>query len=277
MAFGGETADSYYDDGLTASMKGDMARAIQCFERAIRLDNSYAVAYHQLGKCYLRMGHAARAVELLKQVVAKKPQLQPARLDLGYALLAIGDTREARKQFEYIYSADPSNARAQLGLAHVSFNEGDWQGAVMQARAALASGGQNFAALYLLGRAAKLAGDPVLAKESLDAAEKVIQKSVELNPDQPEGHFLRGETCFARDQLASALEHFRAADDRIDSQNADRLYGAFGENFTQIDIWAKLGLCYQRLGKLDRAKEMGARILARNPAHKLGQSLHELE
>ena len=45
MAFGGETADSYYDEGLTASMKGDLRGAIAHFEKAIQLDNSMATPF----------------------------------------------------------------------------------------------------------------------------------------------------------------------------------------------------------------------------------------
>ena len=62
-AFGGDNAESYYDDGLTASMKGDLERAITCFEKAIHLDRSLAAAYHQIAKCYLRLGLGRRAVD----------------------------------------------------------------------------------------------------------------------------------------------------------------------------------------------------------------------
>lgn len=276
MAFGGENAESYYDDGLTAAKKGELRKAIECFERAIKLDSSYAVAYHQLGKCYMRMGQAQRAVDILMQVVRKRPNLGPARLDLGIALLAAGNTRGARREFEQLYGLDPSNTRALLGLAQCSFNDGDWATALIQARNALSGGGSNFSALYLAGRAAKLAGDEVTAQECLTSAERVLQKSIEIQPDQPESHFLRGEVCFVRNELASALEHYRAADDRTDGKTPDKVYTAFGENFTQLDIWAKLGLCYQRLGKFDRAHEMGKRILTRDSNHKLGQALSEL-
>lgn len=276
MAFGGEDAESYYDEGLTAFKKGDIRRAIECFERAIRLDNSYAVAYHQLGKCYLRLGDPHRAVEILLQVIRKRPNMAPARLDLGYALLAAGKTAPARREFEQLYGLDPSNSRALLGLAQCSFNEGDWASALVQARNAIATGGANFSALYLLARAARLTGDEATAKESFDAAEGVLKKSIEMQPDQPEPHFLRGELSFAQNQIATALEHYRAADDRTDSTSPGKIYTAFGETFSQVDIWAKLGLCYQRLGKLDRAGEMGKRILARDPEHKLGKALAEL-
>ena len=35
MVFGGETADSYYDEGVTASMKGDVAQAVRHFKKAL--------------------------------------------------------------------------------------------------------------------------------------------------------------------------------------------------------------------------------------------------
>ncbi len=277
MAFGGDNAESYYDEGVTASMKGEMTRAIQCFEKAIRLDNTFAAAYHQLAKCYLRLGQAQQAHDLLQQVVSRRPEQAPPRIDLGFALLALNRTEEARKQFEQILVTDPMNARALLGLAQAYFFEANWVAAMEQARAALAGGGNNFSVLFLLGRAAKLAGHAGLAQSTLEAADKLIEKSIELNPDNPEGHYLRGEVCFARDQFSTAMEHYRAADDRTDGKNPDRLYSAFGENFTQLDVLAKLGLCYQRLGKNDRARELGERILGQDPNHRLGRSLSELE
>lgn len=277
MAFGGDNAESYYDEGLTASMKGDMARAVQCFERAIRLDNSFSAAYHQLGKAYLRVGDTERAVDLLLQVVSRRPDQIPPKLDLGHAYLSLNRTAEAREQFDGILAVDPLNARALLGLAHVSFSEANWRAAMERARTVLESGGKNFSALFLLGRAAKLAGDAQLAQSTLESADKLLEKSIELNPDQPEGHFLRGEVFYFREQFSSAMENYRAADDRTDAKNPDRVYSAFGENFTQLDILAKLGLCYQRLGKPERAHELGEKILARNPNHKIGRSLAESE
>jgi tetratricopeptide (TPR) repeat protein len=277
MAFGGDNAESYYDEGLTASMKGDMARAIQCFERAIRLDHSFSAAYHQLGKAYLRANQAEKAIDLLQQVVTRRPEQAPPRLDLGYAYLSQNRVGEAREQFEGILAIDPLNSRAHLGLAHVNFTEANWHAAMEQARAVLESGGKNFSALFLLGRAAKLAGESQLAQSTLESADKLLEKSIELNPEQPEGHFLRGEVFYFREQFSSAMENYRAADDRTDAKNPDRLYSAFGENFTQLDIWGKLGLCYQRLGKSDRARELGQKILARDPNHRIGRSLVEAQ
>ncbi len=277
MPFGGESAESYYDEGLTLGMKGELGRAAQCFEKAVRLDNSYSAAYHQLGKVYLRMGHAQRAIELISQVVKKKPAQSAARLDLGYALLAAGQTHEAQKEFEQLLGVDASNSRAMLGLAQTYYSACDWNSAVREAQAALANGGTNFAGLYLLGRAAKFAGNLALSSSSLESADKLLQKSVEMNPEQPEGHYLRGEVYFARDDFPKALEYYRAAEDRTAANEPGRYYTAFGESFTQLDILAKQGMCYERLGRTDRAREIGERIIACDPNHRLGKALQETQ
>ena len=62
----------------------------------------------------------------------------------------------------------------------------------------------------------------------------------------------------------------RAAYDRA---RKDAYYSAFGENFRYVDILAKLGLCYRQLDRLDRARELGAEILAIDPEHKIGKAL----
>jgi len=270
MVFGGENAESYHDEGLTAMMKGDLTRAVQFFTKATQLDGSYLAAFHQLGRCYLRLGQAQRAIETLTQVLSTKPDLVPARLDLAYAALTLGHVDAAQDQFREILTAQPDNWRANLGLAQVCFHKGKWDNAVTLAKAARAQGGANFATLFLLGRAARLAGDHMLAEDSLKAAETLIEKSVELSPDTPEGYYLRGEVCLAQERVSAALEHFRAAEDRAD---AKQYYTAFGENFTRLDITAKRALCLQRLGNVEGARELARQIVAVDPNHQAGKTL----
>ena len=124
MPFGGENAESYYDEGLTAVMKGDVKRAIEFFMHAIKLDSSFIMAYHQLGRCFLRVGQTERAVHVLQQVLARKPNLIPARIDLGYALLQHGNVTEARVQFSQVVQVQAGSSKGHLGLAHVEFELG---------------------------------------------------------------------------------------------------------------------------------------------------------
>ena len=273
MAFGGDNAESYHDEGLTAMMRGDLARAEQFFRRAIQLDKSYVAAFHQLGRCCVRLGQPQRAVDILQQVLAHRPNLIPARLDLGHALLALGQLDEAESQFRQVAGIQPENWRAHIGLAQICFQQEKWDNAVTLAKAARAYGGGNFATVFLLGRAAKHAGNAMLAEESLNAAQALIEKSIEITPDTPEAHYLRGEVCLAQDRVSAALEHFRAAEDRADPK---KYYAAFGVNFSRVDVLARRGFCLKVLGNVEGARELGRQILAANPDHEGAKALANL-
>lgn len=274
MAFGGDSAENYYDDGLTAAMKGELARAIECFEAALRKDSSFLAARHQLGKCRLRLGDTARAIADLSAVVERSPDKIPFRLDLGHAYLASGSAARAREQFEWALSRRKDNARALTGLAQAHFAAGAWMDALECAHAAVDTGGPNFPALFVIGRAGLLAGEETRALEALGTADALLNKSLELNPEQPEGYYLRGEVALARKQYAVALKHFQDAEARA---RADGYYGAFGENFALVDILAKQGLCFRHLGEPGRARELGKKIVSVSPDHALGRSLAELQ
>jgi tetratricopeptide (TPR) repeat protein len=272
MPFGGETAESYYDDGLTSAMRGDLAEAERCFLQALRLDPDYLAAKHQLGKCALRRGDPSEAAARLGEVLQRKPDLVPARLDLGQALLDQDRPEEAQKVFEQVLTHEPENSRALLGMAETAFAQGAWQDAVAYAADSLAHSGPHFPALYLRGKAAMVMGNTELAYRSLDEADAVLETSLEVNPDQVAAHFLRGEVNFSREQFRAAIDHYR---DAAELAQFDRGYSAFSVHFTKIDVLARLAVCYQRLGVDDRAMDMAAEILRHEPDHALAKSIRE--
>lgn len=270
MAFGGDSAESYYDEGLTASMKGDMAHAIGYFQKAIQLDRGFLAAQHQLGRALSRIGRNEEAVGLLREVVSRKPDNLAARIDLGYAVLGLGKIAESREQFNYVVMSESDSPRGYLGLAETFFDEGNWNAAVMQGLEALRRGGQSFQVLFLIGRAARLQGDMITSKDYLERAEALLEQSNETTPEQPEAYYLRGEICFVREQYAAAQDHYRAAESRC---LQGKMYTAFGQSFDILDVLAKQGLCYRRQGQDSRAAELGRRILKAAPEHRLAKSL----
>lgn len=274
MAFGGESAESYYDEGLTASMRGDFEQAIRFFQKAVQIDGAFLAAFHQLARCYLRVGRTDQAVELLRRVLTGNPRLVPPRIDLGFALLELGRTAEARKHFSDVMAIKGNEPRAHLGLARCSFDECQWEAAAELARTAVNLGGANFAALFLLGRAARLAGFLDESAEAIARADALLEKSIESSRDAPEGYYLRGEVCFVKEDYSKALEFYRAAEDRMEPT---RRYSAYGENFTRVDVLTKRGLCLQHLGRIENAREVGQQILKLDPNHRLGATLAALE
>jgi len=272
MGMPDESADSHYDEGLTAGMRGELSEAVNHFREAIHLDKSFSAAYHQLGKCYARAGKHEKAVEVLREVVKNRPRQMPARIDLAHALGLAGHGDEARNQLKQVLALEPSNAKALLEFARVEFYQGEWAAALAQAQAALTQGATNFGVLYLLGRAAKLAGDSDLAGRTFAKAADLIEKTLDIDEERPEGSYLQGELAFVQEQYDKALDHYRVAEERA---QMGRSYLAYGEDFTMKDVLGKQGLCYQRLGQADDARKMGDRIGAFAPSDKLGKVLRE--
>lgn len=262
--FGGENADSYYDEGVTASMKGDWEAAMRHFQRAIEMDRYHYAACHQLGKCHLRMGDARKAIEILHQVIRNKPtQIQP-RLDYAFALMELGEIKKAQDMFSEISREKPDNARASLGLAYCAFQAGQWDAAMLMAQTAAGQGGANFAALFLLGRAAGRAGRVEVAAEAFKRADAVLEKHLETSPGQPEGHYLRGELHAAQGGYDKAVEHYTHA---ADCALPGKQYSAYDSRFNRLDILCRRAYCLHKIGQREMAMKIVREVLAENPEH----------
>ncbi len=270
MVFGGETAESYYDEGVTAALKGDVEQAVHFFQRTIEMDPRFLAAYHQLGRCYARLGRLDEAIDLFVRVIKEKPNQLPLRIDLGNALLESGKLREAEQIFNEVLTVKPDHQRAQLGLAQSAYHQERWEEAMRMARAASMMGQPHFSTLYLLGRSALLAGHHVIAEEALKSASHQVDQMIETSPDHPEGYFLRGEILFMHKKFAEARDAFDAAMNRAKPKIQ---YVAYGEHFGLLEILARLGTCYQHMGAQEQAKTMGERILTLDPANKAGLRL----
>lgn len=268
--FGGDNAESYYDEGLTAAMRGDLDAALRHFESCIRLDNTYSVAYHQMGKVYYRMGRFQKATAFLEQVVNKKPDQVPPKIDLGYALLSIGELNRARDIFGDVLRLKATNGRAMLGLASCCMLEGQFDQAHELARQALTSGSDTFAAHYLMARAARYSGHAEAAMEPEQRAEGLAEKAIETSPDAPEGYFLRGMVQHLKHDWTKALDSFNAAEARA---KRDRHYTAYNEHFTHVDVLFWKALTLNELGQTEGAKKIARDILALEPDHEGAASM----
>ncbi len=270
MVFGGETADSYYDEGVTASMKGDVAAAIRHFEKALQLDPYHVASCHQLGRCHQRLGKLQQAVECFYRAIKARPNPLPPRLDLGFALLEGGNGTKAADIFQGVLNAKPDNARAMLGLGCCAFERGEWDLAFTLATQAVTNGGANFAALFLQARAAQLVGLFEVALTAFDESDRLMERSIESTPDQPEAYYLRGELYFARENFAAALDAFQAAHDRMDPAAH---YYSYGQHFEHPDVLERIGMSLLRLGRHEDARKSAALILAMRPKSRIGAML----
>ncbi|MBI1321274.1 MAG: tetratricopeptide repeat protein [Candidatus Hydrogenedens sp.] len=244
--FGGDNADSYFDEGVTAAMKGDLNRSIEFFEKCIRLDSSNSGAYHQLGKVYTRLGRFPKAIAFLSQVASAKPKLLAARIDLAYAHLGEGNLKQAQDLFVTAATEKPDNVRARLGMAYCAYQEQQYDAALLMAQDIADTSGANFGVLYLLARSAKAAGRPDLLPEAIGRADALIEKSLQSSEDHAAGYYFRGLLYTLKKDLEKAEENFALA---VEKADPSQHYSAYEEHFALPDMLAQLARTREARGQ----------------------------
>jgi tetratricopeptide (TPR) repeat protein len=148
--------------GTVLREKGDIARAIQEFEEARRLQPDSEEAAFQLGLCYLEKNKARRALECFQQALEKNPrrlEYQEAvrllerrrryalpRLDGPGAVLyheaeedvSRGALHRAHELYRKALSVEPSNSTIRISFALLSASLGLWKEAIAACRQVLA-------------------------------------------------------------------------------------------------------------------------------------------
>src|ERR1700739_4193549 len=130
IRFKGESSWAYNARAVLWMQKGDVDHAIADYERAVHLRPSYAFAWANLGNARLIKGDAERAVEDLSEAI----RLAPPRIELaltgrGQAWLATGDFSRAFDDFEAALKANPNYANALSGRAYARFCQGAFDAA----------------------------------------------------------------------------------------------------------------------------------------------------
>jgi len=242
---------------LRTADRDSLDRAIQLFEKAVRIDPRYASAWAALASaCALKGSFLGfqdlieKAVEHGRRAVSLDPRLPLAHVWLGSALAALGKFDEALRSMEEGVRLDPSNSMAlsMLGRVHwVGF------GRIREGIAALErcvelnpEFGHVFLQLSFLHA----------IERNLDAAEAAARKAIELQGKALSGseglrviggHSRLGYALYLRGAYADAVKEYETEIELLatsDHALRDR---------TLIELHQKLGAAWLRLGDREAA------------------------
>lgn len=93
-----ERANEYFEEGQKLQEKWNYKQAAKKYERAIKIDATYAEAYSNLGYCYRKMGKFDEAVRCYKNAIKLKPELAEAHEYLGETYAEMGKFDLAEKE-----------------------------------------------------------------------------------------------------------------------------------------------------------------------------------
>jgi TolB-like protein/DNA-binding winged helix-turn-helix (wHTH) protein/lipoprotein NlpI len=250
------TSIAVYDDYLQGRYfserrtQADLERAANYYEQAIKLDPNYAPAWS--GLAWTRMSQATagygvsfdQGASLARQAAQQALQLDP---NLAEAHAALGwvqrshdwDWPGADASFQKALALEPQNPMVLLGASHLAAALGRLPDALALNRSAVELDPLSVTAHIYLGLHAYSAGH-------LDLAADAYRKALEINPDDPDAHYLLSLVDLQRGQPAQALVE-------LDKEDRD------------LERWVGQSLAYAALGRRPESDQVLAKIVATSP------------
>lgn len=170
--------------------------------------------------------------------------------EMGMLLLLRGEYEEAKRYFDVAIAVNPDNGRALAGLGEYHKIAHRFDAALPYYEKALALAPQDAHAEldyaeFVLDRA-RATQDPAAIQGDLKLARRHLERSYELDPENPETLAMNGVSyMFIGEPLHKAIESLKAAHEMLPSQPAIKLllaqaYAESGERETAIELLTSL-------------------------------------
>jgi tetratricopeptide (TPR) repeat protein len=213
-------ARSWYDRGTSAIREGAYFQASKALERAIEIDESFALARARLAEAYSEMEYAEKAKEELLQAIALIPDR--SRISNTESLYLDGVTATLRRDF-------PSAIESYIKIA------------------GMVAGGDRAAAYVDLGRAYE-------KNETVNKAIEAYVQASQLDP-QYAAAFLRAAILHGREQnLPKANEAFAKAESIYQAMSSQE--GLADVYYQRGSVLAKMRNVHDAKTQLERALEI---------------------
>lgn len=102
-------ANAYTNIGIAYFSKGDMAKARENYEQALKLNPSFVYAHNEMGKLYMSTGRYGEAVNEFQLAVKGYPTYDEAYYNLGLAYLKLNDDVNACEAFRKVMEISPDS------------------------------------------------------------------------------------------------------------------------------------------------------------------------
>jgi serine/threonine protein kinase/Flp pilus assembly protein TadD len=135
-----EALQAYSLGRKTLVGKGDWAAAVPSFQRAIRLDPNFAMAYASLGVCYSNLGETSLASENTHKAYELRERVSEREkfyLESHYHHYVTGDLEKARQIYELWAQTYPRDLVPPNNLGVIYENLGEYDKALAESREAL--------------------------------------------------------------------------------------------------------------------------------------------
>jgi eukaryotic-like serine/threonine-protein kinase len=182
-------------------VKNDAAAAVPLFQRAIRMDPNFAMAYARLGTCYGNLEEGSLATESTKKAYELREQVSEREkfyIESHYYLFVNGDLEKARQVYELwvqVYPRDPA-PHNMLGTVYEGL--GQEEKALEQYREAvrMEPNGMDYSNLV----------EEYIRLNRIEEARATVREAQEKNIDSPGLHFYLYMLAFLQTDAAGMAQ-----------------------------------------------------------------------
>ena len=195
-----EALQAYSLGVKTKEQMGGNAASVPFYQRAIRLDPNFAMAYGALAASYYNIGEGSLAAENTKKAYELRDrvsELEKLHIEGHYHLLVTGDLEKARQVYELWTQIYPRNIVPPNNLAAIYRNLGQYDRVLAEMREAVRlnpADDQSYANLV----------DSYSTLNRLEEARATAEKA--KNPDSPGLRFAMYQLAFLRNDAAGMAQ-----------------------------------------------------------------------
>jgi superkiller protein 3 len=168
--FGDSAADpiKLFERGQSAHSRGDLEKAIDFYEQALKVKPDFPEAEFQRGNALASLGRLKEAETALRAAISQKKNWSLPHSALGALLLRTQRDSEAEQSFRAALKIDANDNVALRMLSEIRLRAGDKQEALDLAKRATAISDAPASAFVVLAIAERANGNTVAAKATLD-------------------------------------------------------------------------------------------------------------
>ncbi len=235
-ALGDSSADpvKLFERAQTAHARGDLARALEFYEEAIRVRPEFPEAEFQRGNLLVSLGRLGEAESAFRRAIELRKDWSLPCSALGALLVRTNRDNEASPLLQKALMLDNRDNVALRMLADVRLRAGDAKEALKLAQSATSDNDASSSAWLLRAAAERAAGDKTAAKASL---EHVLQ----AEPGNVAALVARADVYLEDSKYEHAIADLKSAE-RIKSGDKR--------------ILSRLVVAYERAGKPDEARRL---------------------
>jgi len=121
---------AWYNTGVAYQFQGDLEKAKHAYEESLRINPVYFRSWYNVGIVYKRLGDLDLSVKAYDKAIALDPRHPFVYNNLGVALIEKGDYKRAEGVLKTAVSINPGYEKAYYNLGNIYFRDKDYPKAV---------------------------------------------------------------------------------------------------------------------------------------------------